>query len=119
MVYLRCICGLMISFHNLQYVDKHFLEVPKVLQPVTKEHEPIWDEVALIYWTRAANQHNVDARIKMGDYYYRGLGTPVNHEKAAACYQVAVDINHSPLAMWNLGWMHENGIGVTRDFHLA
>jgi SEL1 protein len=21
--------------------------------------------------------------------------------------------------MWNLGWMHENGIGIEQDFHLA
>lgn len=25
----------------------------------------------------------------------------------------------SALAMWNLGWMYENGKGVPRDFHLA
>lgn len=25
----------------------------------------------------------------------------------------------SALAMWNLGWMYENGIGMPRDFHLA
>lgn len=103
-------------FHYVYIADKHFL---KIFQPVTEERDPVWDELALIYWTRAANQHNVDARIKMGDYYYRGLGTPVDHEKAAACYQDAADIDHSPLAMWNLGWMHENGIGVARDFHLA
>ena len=25
-------------------------------------------------WSKAANQGNVDARVKMGDYYYYGLG---------------------------------------------
>ncbi len=25
----------------------------------------------------------------------------------------------SALAMWNLGWMYENGKGVPKDFHLA
>ena len=25
----------------------------------------------------------------------------------------------SAQAMWNLGWMHENGIGIDQDFHLA
>ena len=25
----------------------------------------------------------------------------------------------SALAMWNLGWMYEHGVGVPQDFHLA
>jgi SEL1 protein len=55
----------------------------------------------------------------MGDCYYHGIGTPVDYEKAASCYQVAAEMERSSLAMWNLGWMHENGIGTVRDFHLA
>ncbi|KAI9005615.1 hypothetical protein DFJ74DRAFT_596136, partial [Hyaloraphidium curvatum] len=119
--------------------------------------------LALVYWNRAANQGNVDARVKVGDYYYYGLGheavqstekqqerepprasapkppgsrqsawarltsyllghptdgTP-NFERAAMYYQTAADSEHSSLAMWNLAWMHECGIGVERDFHLA
>jgi len=31
--------------------------------------------IALIYWKRSANQMNVDARVKVGDYYFYGLGT--------------------------------------------
>jgi SEL1 protein len=30
--------------------------------------------VALTFWNRAANQGNVDARVKMGDYHFEGLG---------------------------------------------
>lgn len=55
----------------------------------------------------------------MGDYYFRGIGTPVDYEKAAACYRIAAEVELSPMAMWNLGWMYENGLGVTQDFHLA
>ncbi|KAI7866666.1 hypothetical protein BDF14DRAFT_1727995 [Spinellus fusiger] len=77
------------------------------------------EELALIYWSRSANQNNVDSRVKMGDYYYRGIGTPVDYSKAAACYRVAAEMEFSSLAMWNLGWMYENGIGVSKDFHLA
>ncbi|GAA5805299.1 hypothetical protein HPULCUR_010814 [Helicostylum pulchrum] len=76
-------------------------------------------ELAFIYWTRSANQNNVDARVKMGDYYYKGVGTPVDYEKAVSCYRVAAELQSSPLAYWNLGWMYENGIGVSKDFHLA
>ncbi|KAG0006288.1 ERAD-associated protein [Modicella reniformis] len=71
-------------------------------------------EMALVYWTRSANQGDVDARVKMGDYYFTGIGTEVDYKKATACYQVAAEAESSAMAMWNLGWMHENGVGVTK-----
>lgn len=75
--------------------------------------------LALTQWTRSAAQRNVDALVKVGDYYYHGLGVAdepqdIRWEKAAAYYQSAVDTQFSALAMWNLGWMYENGIGVTQ-----
>lgn len=70
-------------------------------------------EMALVYWTRSANQGDVDARVKMGDYYFAGIGAEADVTKAHACYKVAAD-HFSAMAMWNLGWMHENGIGVTK-----
>ncbi|OBZ69692.1 Protein sel-1 1 [Grifola frondosa] len=80
--------------------------------------------LALTQWTRSAAQRNVDALVKVGDYYYHGLGVPdepeaVRWEKAAGYYQSAADTQMSALAMWNLGWMYENGVGVPQDFHLA
>lgn len=73
--------------------------------------------LALTQWTRSAAQRNVDALVKVGDYYYHGLGVPdepeaKRWEKAAGFYQSAVDTQVSALAMWNLGWMYENGVGV-------
>ncbi|GAB7356092.1 hypothetical protein MBLNU459_g6699t1 [Dothideomycetes sp. NU459] len=75
--------------------------------------------LALIYWTRSAKQSNVDSLVKMGDYYLDGLGTVLSSENAAACYQAAAETMQSAQAMWNLGWMHENGVGIEQDFHLA
>ena len=80
--------------------------------------------------------------VKVGDYYYHGLGVDdepeeLRWEKAAGYYLSAVETQRSALAMWNLGWMYENGRGVnqvrpsifpylgsyltrsTQDFHLA
>jgi SEL1 protein len=73
--------------------------------------------LALTQWIRAAGQRNIDALVKVGDYYYHGLGVPVDqestrYEKAARYYQSAADTQMSALAMWNLGWMYENGVGV-------
>ncbi|KAE9408748.1 HCP-like protein [Gymnopus androsaceus JB14] len=80
--------------------------------------------LALTQWTRAAAQRNIDALVKVGDYYYHGLGVPdeeetIRYEKAAKYYQSAADTQMSALALWNLGWMYENGVGVPQDFHLA
>ncbi|KAJ1797346.1 ERAD-associated protein, partial [Coemansia sp. RSA 2598] len=77
------------------------------------------DRHAMVYWTRAANQNVPDARVKQGDHYYHGRGTAQNPTKAAAAYRIAADAEKNGLAMWNLGYMFENGIGVARDFHLA
>lgn len=75
--------------------------------------------MALIYWTRSARQANVDSLVKMGDWYLYGYGIDApDPVKAATCYQAAVD-SMSAMGMWNLGWCHENGIGVEQDFHLA
>lgn len=83
--------------------------------------------LALRYWTRSAKQSNLDSLVKMGDYYLLGLGFSTTNglptsqaDHAAACYQAAAETLQSAQAMWNLGWMHENGIGgVEQDFHLA
>ena len=75
--------------------------------------------MALIYWTRSAHQANIDSLVKMGDWYLNGYGiSSPDPVKAAACYQAAVE-SMSAMGMWNLGWCHENGIGVEQDFHLA
>lgn len=70
---------------------------------------------ALMYWTRSAAQGDVDAMVKLGDFYYHGWGidepATLRYEKAAGYYQAAID-SHSAIAMWNVGWMYENGIGV-------
>jgi len=43
-----------------------------------------------------------------------------NLEKATTCYTTAAESHHSAQALWNLGWMHENGLGsVSQDFHMA
>ncbi|XP_046849524.1 protein sel-1 homolog 1-like isoform X2 [Xenia sp. Carnegie-2017] len=74
---------------------------------------------ALLYWTRAAQQGNVGARVKVGDYYYYGQGTKVNYETAAFHYTVAQEQFRSAQAMFNLGYMHERGLGMKKDIHLA
>ncbi|KAF7117081.1 hypothetical protein CNMCM5793_005765 [Aspergillus hiratsukae] len=75
--------------------------------------------LALIYWTRSAKQANIDSLIKMGDYYLIGTGIGADPEKASTCYHTAAEAHYSAQAYWNLGWMHENGVAVDQDFHMA
>ncbi|KAF8201015.1 hypothetical protein BJ912DRAFT_1054465 [Pholiota molesta] len=113
-----------IAQNNLAYVldqDKSILRLTR-FSPMTTSTDQA--RLALTQWIRAAGQRNIDALVKVGDYYYHGLGVPdepeqTRLEKAARYYQSASDTQMSALAMWNLGWMYENGIGVPQDFHLA
>lgn len=94
--------------------------IPSLLPFFQQKAAAIGDAaLALIYWTRSAKQNNIDSRVKMGDYYLDGVGTLSSPDNAAACYQAAAETMQSAQAMWNLGWMHENGIGIEQDFHLA
>lgn len=74
---------------------------------------------ALVNWNRAAVQGYHIARLKLGDYYYYGKGTQVDYQQAASHYKYASEISHNPQAMFNLAYMHENGLGLRKDMHLA
>ena len=89
-------------------------------------------ELALAYYTRSAKQTNTDSLVKMGDYYlsgYRTTSAPPSSpspaaspdlDKAMTCYSRAAEGHRSAQALWNMGWMHENGVGsVAQDFHMA
>jgi SEL1 protein len=86
---------------------------------------------ALTHWIRSAGQSNVDALVKVGDYYCESrchrcpsmltdsaddrIGVRSHedpYEKAIGAYQSAADTQASAIAFWNLGWMYENGLGV-------
>ncbi|TRM69138.1 hypothetical protein BD626DRAFT_6549 [Schizophyllum amplum] len=116
--------GSEIAQNNLAYVldqDRSVLRLTR-FSPIIPSNDTA--RLALTQWTRAAGQRNIDALVKVGDYYYHGLGVPeeseqTRYEKAARYYQSAADTQISALAMWNLGWMYENGVGVPQDFHLA
>jgi SEL1 protein len=73
---------------------------------------------ALRAYELSAQQGNMAAELKIGDYYYHGWGTEASFRKAVAHYRAASEARVAQ-AMFNLGWMHEQGRGVARDRHLA
>ncbi|EMD33107.1 hypothetical protein CERSUDRAFT_76806 [Gelatoporia subvermispora B] len=125
--------GYEVAQNNLAFVldqDKSILRFTR-FAPISPSNDAA--RLALTQWIRSAAQRNIDALVKVGDYYYHGFGVPeepetVRWEKAAGYYQSAADTQLSALAMWNLGWMYENGVGVpqvcllkftSKDYHLA
>ena len=88
-------------------------------------HHPHHPTLSLIHWARSARQHNIDSLLKAGDHHFARSGgvdggSPSSPaKKAAAYYQTAADTGASAQALWNLGWMYENGLGLDQDFHLA
>ena len=52
--------------------------------------------------------------MKLGDYYYYGLGTEVSYEAAATQYRLASDKLATPQAMFNLAYMYEYGQGLEK-----
>ncbi|EIW80736.1 hypothetical protein CONPUDRAFT_154741 [Coniophora puteana RWD-64-598 SS2] len=99
--------GSEIGQNNLAYVLDQDISLLRHARPATS---PILGgspnesaRIALTQWTRSAGQRNIDTLVK------------VRFKKAVVYYHDAAD-EASALAMWNLGWMYENGVG---DFHLA
>lgn len=74
---------------------------------------------ALLHWNRAAAQGYTVARLKLGDYHFYGFGTDIDYETAFIHYRLASEQQHSAQAMFNLGYMHEKGLGIKQDIHLA
>ena len=60
---------------------------------------------AFEYFRSSAEQKNAQSLLKIGDYYFDGLGIVQDLEKAAQLYQTASEMR-SAQAMFNLGYMH-------------
>lgn len=43
----------------------------------------------------------------------------MDYETAASHYRLASEQQHNAQAMFNLGYMHEQGLGMQKDMHLA
>ncbi|KAL2023258.1 hypothetical protein VTK56DRAFT_3381 [Thermocarpiscus australiensis] len=108
--------------NNVAYIldpDKSRLPIPQWLYPRPTPGLLQNPSLALIYWTRSSRQGNIDALVKMGDYYLYGIGADADVDKAVQCYTGASEYHQSAQALYNLGWMHEHGVGLNQDYHLA
>lgn len=73
---------------------------------------------ALKWWKWSADQGNIEGYVKVGDYYYYGMGTEPQMDKSVRMYRKAADALNAQ-ANFNLGYMHEMGKGLPQDYYLA
>ena len=76
------------------------------------------EELAARMYKWSAVQGNQAALVPLGDAYWYGRGMDVDLRKAADMYKSASQLN-IPRASFNLGYMHEHGLGLPKDLQLA
>jgi len=82
-------------------------------------------KAAFQYFDWSATQQNADSQRIVGDYYYYDYLSTHNetsrYEEASHYYETAAENVLGPNAqsMFNLGYMHQHGIGRKKDFALA
>lgn len=83
---------------------------------------------ALALRLHAMAHDNLEALLALGDAHYYGLGVPHDAAAAVTHYRAAcpparqhATRSDAPFsqAAFNMGYMHQYGIGVVRDHHLA
>ncbi|KAN0034261.1 hypothetical protein ACTFIV_000754 [Dictyostelium citrinum] len=88
-------------------------------QPINKLfNKDFWDQQAFRYYDYSAEQLNPLSRIKIGDFFYYGIGVEKSLELAAESYKQAAAVSQ-PMALFNLGYLYQWGEGVPQDFYLA
>ncbi|TMW58445.1 hypothetical protein Poli38472_010004 [Pythium oligandrum] len=114
--------GYEVAQHNAAYLlDYGFLTslIPSAVVVSSSLSSDEMTHGAIQLYKLAAIQGNVDANLKIGDFYYYGRGDhAVDYAKASAHYSLASKRANAQ-AMFNLGLMYEHGVGVQQDFHLA
>lgn len=109
--------GYEVAQSNVAFLlDQHFMHRPN--EPLLGMDAEQVAARAIEMYRRAAQQGNVEAELKLGDYYFYGYGTAVDLEAAVFHYRAAAEARNAQ-AMFNLAWMYAHGHGLSRDYHLA
>lgn len=69
---------------------------------------------AIVKFIEAAKNDYVPAQEKLGDIYYRGIGTPIDNGKAAKWWRKAAE-QGSAYAQANVAEMYHRGTGLTQN----
>ncbi len=105
--------GIEVAQSNAAFMYDHGLATDVLHPNATAE---VIFKRALQLYKQASLQGSVEAHIKVGDYYFYGVGSSVDYKQAVEYYKKAPS---SAQALFNLGYMHQHGIGLEKDFFLA
>ena len=109
--------GVELAQYNVAFLlDQQFTHRPE--RPLLGLTGDALAERAHGFYLLAAQQGNVEAELKLGDYCYYGWGQDADMERAVAHYRTASE-SRSAQAMFNLAYMYAHGLGLTKDYHLA
>jgi len=73
---------------------------------------------AMVYYQRAADKGYPRANTNLGHFFYKGLGVPVDKNRAFALTLEAAQAGHAR-AQFNVGQMFEYGEGTAQDYEQA
>ena len=112
--------GLETAQMNAAYIYFHHLFESNDFLAPSQEEESGYNHFssAFIYYKLATDHQNAEAHLRIGDYFYYGIGNiPQDYQAAASYYRHISAL--SAQAMFNLGYMHHHGEGLAKDLHLA
>lgn len=94
------------------------------LQILSKWPQTLVDEkhrarLALKLWVQASESYNADARARAADYLLEGIGCDDPQPETAAEYYKVLSKMRMGYGYYMLGWLHEHGVGLRKDVHLA
>ena len=75
-------------------------------------------DLALKYFTKAADNHYPRAMYYEGLMYENGLGVDKDYEEAMSCFTQAAEFDYAP-ALNQIGYFYFNGLGVEVDYDQA
>lgn len=80
---------------------------------------PIDFEAARRWYEKGWSEYRlVECGLALGNFYYHGLGVPIDFKKAFSYYFLLDGTNH-PVALLRLGVMYELGQGIDKDLQRA
>jgi TPR repeat protein len=83
------------------------------------KHNPYYAKRAAMWFYRSAQGGDRQARIRLGDIFYYGIGLDKPYPAAAmASYLISMN-EKNPEGAYNVGYLYEKGIGVPRDYIMA
>jgi hypothetical protein len=148
-LFMRYLMAAERGYMNMQLNSAYMLDIKSIPLHNQESSTFNRYQQALALYLRSANQGHVDSRVRVGDIYFYGLGLEKHetqplfgipklskmiaeymypnetlhpdYETAIKHYSAAAEgeYTQSSIAMYNLGYSYEHGLGVKPDYNLS